>query len=259
MSDFSISFGFEGSGHPEKEQPSGNGDAPVIEFLCDPTLAGTVPQPERAIRYAPDWFRKLEREMGVPDAHGLPGLTAKACLPMTDAFALGFVIPLAYEVHLRIPEDGMNIAMGWGEHCQFAPIEQHDPAQLGAPNPPFSQTMPLKFINPWRIKVPDGYSVLFQPLMNRPELPYYCFSGLVDCDRFATTINFPFIWTGGPGEFRLVAGTPLVQVIPIRRDALIKGYTARISTKEELAEQAAAAKRKYTEESTYRKDWRVKK
>lgn len=259
MSDFSISFGF-GDTPSSPAQSTGTGTADTqIEFLCDPALQGTIPPPERAIRFAPDWFRNLKPEMGMADAQGLPGLTAKACLPMTDAFSLGFVIPLPYDVQLRVPEDGVNIAMGWGEHCAFAPLEQHHPAQLGAPQPPFQQVMPLKFINPWRIKVPDGYSVLFQPLVNRPELPFYCFSGLVDCDRFDTTINFPFIWTAGPGDFTLGAGTPLVQIIPIRRDTLIRGHGVRASSPEELAQQDAAATRKYTEVSTYRKDWRVKK
>ena len=137
--------------------------------------------------------------------------------------------------------------------------QQHHPGQLGAPDPPFAHVMPLKFINPWRIMVPDGYSVLFQPVMNRPDLPFYCFSGLVDCDRFATTINFPFIWTGGAQEITLPAGTPIVQIIPVRRDTLIKSHGARASTQGELAGQEEAKRRKYTEESTYRKDWRVKK
>lgn len=234
-------------------------DEPEIEFLCDPALEGVIPEPQPAVRFAPDWFRKLEREMGVPDAHGLPGLTAKACLPMTDAFSLGYVIPLPYDIQLRVPPDEVNIQVGWAETCVFQPLESHLPEQLGAPAPPFARAMPLKFVNPWRIKVPEGYSVLFQPLANRPELPFYCFSGLVDCDRFATTVNFPFIWTGGPGDFHLPAGSPMIQLVPIRRDALVKTHKSRGSSEDELAEQEHAKMRKYTEESTYRKDWRVKK
>lgn len=249
----------EGEGTSYDIGTGDGGEALRIEFLCDPALEGTIPAPERAIRFAPDWFRQLKPEMGVPDAHGLPGMTAKACLPMTDALSLGFVIPLPFDIQLRVPPDGVNIAMGWPPDCPFAPIEQHHPAQLGAPNPPFAQVMPLKFVSPWRIKVPDGYSVLFQPLVNRPELPFYCFSALVDCDRFAPTINFPFIWTGGPGDFHLPAGTPLIQAIPIRRDTLVKDHDVRASTSDEIAEQDAAKTRKYTEASTYRKDWRVRK
>jgi hypothetical protein len=31
-------------------------------------------------------------------------------------------------------------------------------------------------------------------------------------------VNFPFLWTGGDGEFFIKKGTPLVQVIPIKRE-----------------------------------------
>lgn len=232
-------------------------DGITIEFLCDPALLGTIPEPQPAIRFAPEWFKSMKREMGMPDAHGLPALTVKACMPVTDSFNLGFVIPLPYDVTFAPGVPMMDIR--WADTCAFQPIEQHHPGQLGAPAPPFAHVMPLKFINPWRIKVPEGYSVLFQPVMNRPDLPFFCFSGLVDCDRFATTINFPFIWGGGMQEVTLAAGTPIIQLIPIRRDTLIKQHGARAATPEELEEQAEARRRKYTEESTYRKDWRVKK
>ncbi len=235
-------------------------DHPTIEFLCDPELEGTIPAPQPAVRFAPEWFKRLDREMGVPDALGMPGMTVKACLPVTDAFALGYVIPLPYDINFGSGNGGpTNLDIRWAEDCAFQPIEQHHPGQLGAPNPPFAGVLPLKFINPWRIKVPEGYSVLFQPVLNRPELPFYCFSGMVDCDRFATTINFPFIWTGGMQEFRLEAGTPIIQLIPIRRDSLVKHHAVRASSADELSEQEAARHRKYNEESTYRKEWRVKK
>jgi hypothetical protein len=241
---------------PNDPNEAGNGQ---IEFLCDPELLGTIPEPKPAMRFAPDWFRNMKREMGMLDAHGLPALTVKACMPVTDALALGFVIPLPYDITFGGASDMPTLQVRWGDDCAFQPIEQHHPGQLGAPDPPFAHVSPLKFINPWRIKVPEGYSVLFQPVMNRPDLPFFCFSGLVDCDRFHTTINFPFIWMGGMHEQLLEAGTPMVQVIPVRRDALIKSHNARASSPEEAAEQALANERKYGEVSTYRKEWRAPK
>ena len=234
-------------------------DEPTIQFLCDPVLESRIPAPEKAVRSAPEWFKRLDRELGVPDAQGLPGMTIKACLPVTDVFNLGYIIPLPFDVMLRVPEDRLAIQLGWAPDTPLQPIEQHLPAQIGAPEHPFEQAMPLKFINPWRIKVPEGYSVLFAPPFSRPDLPFTCFSGLVDCDRFATTINFPFLWTGETGDHYLPAGTPMVQAVPIRRDTLIKQSSARVSTEAELAEQATAKERKYGEESVYSREWREKK
>lgn len=180
-------------------------------------------------------------------------------MPVTDAFSLGFVIPLPYDIHVLVPDDFVNIQLGWDNNCAFQPIDQHHPAQIGAPNPPFGGVTPLKFINPWRIKVPEGYSVLFMPMVNRLDLPYSCFSGLVDCDNFATTVNFPFVWTGLPGDYLLPAGSPMIQVVPIRRDTLIKSHGSRAANEAELVEQAETQDRKYNVESSYRNEWRVKK
>jgi len=171
LTDYKVSFNYQQSTGTATGATGSAPESPIIEFLCDPALEGRIPLPERAIRFAPDWFKRLEREMGVPDAQGLPGLTAKACLPMTDAFSLGFVLPLPFDVQLRIPEDRVSIQMGWAPDVPFQPMEQHHPAQIGAPQPPFQSVMPLKFINPWRIKVPDGYSVLFTQPLSRPDRP----------------------------------------------------------------------------------------
>lgn len=235
------------------------GAAPLIEFLCAPALFGRIPPPERAVRFVPEWFKRLPREMGMKYPDGRDALTAKGCLPMTDAFALGFVIPLPFDARLVVPEDRLHIQLAVAPGLPFQPVESHHPAQIGAPAAPFERTMPLKFTNPWRIRVPPGYSVLFTHPLSRPDLPFIGFSGLVDCDRFDTTVNLPFAWTGPPGDHLLPAGTPIAQLIPLRRDTLIKDETARPSSDAELAEQAEAKRRKHSEESPYARNWRVKK
>lgn len=101
--------------------------------------------------------------------------------------------------------------------------------------------------------------MLFTQPLSRPDLPFTCFSGFVDCDRFAPTVNLPFAWTGAVGDHHLPAGTPIAQLLPVRREAMIREGAARASTEEELAEQRAAKAPKYGEESTYARDWRVKK
>lgn len=231
----------------------------LIEFLCDPAHADLLPPPEPALRFLPDWFRRLDREMGMLDAHGLPGLTAKACPPMVDAFSLGWIIPLPFDVRLTIELGQPGMRLGWDPAAPFTPIEQHHPGQVGFPNAPFDGAVPLKWINPWRIKVPDGYSVLFLHPLNHLELPFTCLSGLVDCDRFHTTVNFPFAWSLAPRDVTVRRGTPMAQVVPVRRDALLRDHAVRASTPEEMAEQAATSHTKYTEESAYARQWREKK
>lgn len=235
------------------------GDRREIEFLCDPELLGHIPAPARTQRFIPDWFRRLDRKLNNSRSPAGPKLTIRACLPVADVFGLGFIIPLPFDLHIHVPDDRVSIRTKWASELPFTPIVPHDPGQIGAPEAPFESAMPLKFINPWRVRLPEGYSVLFTPPLSRPELPFTCFSGLVDCDRFNTTVNIPFVWTGPIGEHHLPAGTPIAQCIPIDRKTLIKGHEARASTEDELVEQAAADHRKFNEEGAYARDWRVRK
>ena len=230
-----------------------------IEFVCNPKLNGQIPTPERASRFIPDWFRRLDRKLELAKGEEGPSLTIRACMPVADAFSLGFMLPLAFDLEIEVPEDRRNIKTRWAEDLPFDLIVPHHPGQIGSPAAPFEDAMPLKFINPWRIKVPEGYSVLFSPPLGRPDLPFTSFSGVVDCDRFDTTVNIPFVWTGPAGSHRLKAGTPIAQCIPIDRNATIKNHVSRASNAQELDEQARANDRKYNEEGAYTRDWRVKK
>jgi hypothetical protein len=51
------------------------------------------------------------------------------------------------------------------------------------------------------------------------ETRFKLLDGVVDTDTYYNNINFPFLWTGGDGEFFIAKGTPLVQVIPFRRES----------------------------------------
>lgn len=249
MAETRVQFSFD-PGPPDASSPK-------VEFVCDPAFAGRIPAPDRAAKFTPDWFRSLPRNMNLPMTDGQPGLTARACLPMADVFSLGFILPLPLTVRILETEQGLGLDVA--QDAPFQPIEAHHPGQIGAPTAPFEDVAALKFINPWRVKVPQGYSVLFTAPFNHVGLPFTSFSGLVDCDRFETNVNIPFLWRQGSGDVTLEAGTPIAQMIPIRRDALLKTHAARPATEDEVSGKAAADERKYGEASTYSRDWRVRK
>lgn len=227
-----------------------------ITFLCPPELEGRIAPPVRASKVLPDWFRDLPREMGMKDAHGLPGLTVRACLPVADVMSLGWVIPLPFDIWTDIDPVTGQLQFQWAKNLPFQPIEGHHPGQIGAENPPFNGRMPLKFINPWRVKLPPGWSASFLHPINHFELPFTAFSGAVDCDALDVAVNVPFLWGGQDPKIHLPAGTPMVQVIPYARAAMPATATIRAETQAESDRRSAAATRKYTEESVYAREWR---
>lgn len=230
-----------------------------IEFICDPSLLGKIAEPVPAGRMIPDWFRNLDRELPTVDAHGLQGLTAKACLPFVDAMSLGFILPLPVDLTVFADVENKAYRFVGDRNVPFEPIGDHAPDQLGAPNAPHKAAMPFKFINPWQIIVPEGYSVLFTQPFNHAELPFMAFTGLVDCDAYSTTVNIPFLWTGGSGKFSLKAGTPIAQIVPIARADMRPEITVRSATTTELSERVLTNEKKYKATSTYAREWRAKK
>lgn len=84
----------------------------------------------------------------------------------------------------------------------------------------FGKTL-LKFSNPWVIETPKGYSCYFKNPPNNWSTDIVLIEGVVDTDEYHANINFPFVWKGNEiGEFLIPKGTPLVHVVPIKRENL---------------------------------------
>ena len=99
---------------------------------------------------------------------------------------------------------------------------------------------------------PKGYSVLFLPPLNRKEFRFECISGLVDVDGYFEFINFPFFFNEPNYTGILKKGTPLVQVIPIKRSAIIKKHKNREFTDQDLADLDFTRRTRAAHESHYR-------
>ncbi|MCZ4255116.1 hypothetical protein O4H53_06175 [Sulfitobacter sp. G21635-S1] len=227
-----------------------------IEFLCPPDLLGRIPAPQSAAKFLPEWFRDLDREMDMKDAHGLPGLTVRACLPVADVMAQGWIIPTPFDIWTVVDPQTRAMEFRWASDLPFAPIDAHHPGQIGAEYPPFEGAQPLKLINPWRVVLPPGWSASFLHPVNHFELPFAEFNGTVDCDALDVPVNVPFLWTSTRGALRMPAGTPMVQVIPFERAAQMRQAEVRAETAGEQARRQAANSRKHSEESVYAREWR---
>ena len=77
----------------------------------------------------------------------------------------------------------------------------------------------LKFANPWVIETPKGWSVQFKNPANNWSNEIQLLEGVVDTDTYHQQVNFPYVWTGSEiGEWIIPKGTPLVHVIPFKRE-----------------------------------------
>lgn len=222
--------------------------APKLEFVCLEEDYGVIPEPYPARKHMPDWFKAIPAKLNA----GLTSSTVKRCPPFLDAMVTGWIIPLVADVEIRTNSDASGVDYKWTFHKPV--IENHAKGQVTSEKCPAPHDIlpPMKWMNYWAIKCPPGYSLLFTNPFNRPDPRFTCFTGIVDCDGYFEYINFPFTFNI-PNWFGIVEmGTPLVQVIPIKRDTLDLKSIARAFTEKEHDEIKKSRACRRAHESHYR-------
>ena len=162
-----------------------------------------LPHPVPAYKAIPEWYRTSKPFVG-----GIE--TLKKCVPLLDSMTAGYTLTLAADVFFNrgVVQD-ISIT-----HV----VEAHADAQIGnlKITPEYYETV-YKWINSFVLKTPKGYSTLFVHPINRIDLPFYSFSGLVDTDNFPLEVNFPFLIKKDFVGI-IPAGTPIAQAIPVKRE-----------------------------------------
>jgi len=194
-------------------------------------------RPSPSVVNIPKWYKDLNNYINPL----LKEKTLKMCMPFLDALSMGYTLknPMDLDIHQQVinpnfPEEGesmfINHSLNSTAANEFKIIKQvidrsetHPIVQLGGKeggcpfvkqnyNEPF-----IKIINPWIIKVPKGYSVLFLPVINNNSRDWTPIAGVVDCDKFPTTVNFPII-VHKKGSLTIKKGEPIVTAIPFKRE-----------------------------------------
>jgi hypothetical protein len=220
----------------------------TIEFVCEEHLYGVLPEPIPANKVLPEWYKDLEGKMG----KGLGKSTVKRCMPFLDAMTAGWILPLPADTEVDYNTAKGDAEFSW--NFDRTTVSSHAPAQIGGDNHPMGGKGVLKFHNYWAMRVPEGYSVLFTPPMNRVQPQFQVFSGIVDCDNYFNYINFPFIWTGGDFHGVLDKGTPVIQAIPFKRDAMLGDGEVRAMSESELEDKNKTQRILNSDESNYRNE-----
>ncbi len=194
-----------------------------IKFICgDRHVAKHFP-PVPASKARPDWYNKLPGFLGQP-LQSPP--TIKKCMPVYDHITAGYIVynPVEQEIacgnrdnsdvvafRRRFPDAWNNQEPQEGHMHEQCPIHVNENERRDY----------ITFSVPWRIETPPGYSCLIQQPYFEFEKRFTLFPAIVDTD----TIDVP--WVNWPGHMNIEEGksttiqpgTPLMQVIPFKRDA----------------------------------------
>lgn len=188
--------------------------------LEKPVLASTM---------IPDWYKKTSSyvdDKKIPDGDGNTTGTIKKCMPVFDAISAGYLILSPADIYVSIIDGVQRFQWANFSLIGFHPIQQAELHPLKKPH-----AYP-KWINPWSIRTPEGYSTLFVHPMHR-DLPFTIMPGVVDTDTYFAPVNFPMVINDPNFEGYIPQGTPIAQVIPFKRD----NWEIQYGTKEDLEAQ----------------------
>jgi hypothetical protein len=225
---------------------------PKLVFRCAAEDEGVIAAPIPAKLALPDWFRKLppvDRERVSATDHGL---TVKRCMPFLDAMMTGWIIPAAATVRLEISDGGRTVNAGW-EFDKMMVSNHHAYQVAGHPMEP---RPPCKIHNYWTIETPPGWSCMFVQPLNRHGSVIEILSGVVDTDTYQSLIHFPFVATAPDGIYTIEKGTPVVQVIPFKRNTTALETEVRAETQEEADRRNKILRHTQASEGWYRQQAR---
>ena len=172
----------------------------------------------------PDWYKDLPHHVNNSDkpisVKGIRDL--KTCAPFRDALLAGYFITLPTDVEVIIENGEQNLY--WNDFYPHQVIEKRgrvsDRRAQG-----YSMPVPLgcsDMMLAWRplfgYETPKNYSVLVCHPLNRFDLPFQTTSGIIDSDMWTLSGNIPFFLKEN-FEGVIKKGTPIMQVIPIKRDS----------------------------------------
>lgn len=201
-----------------------------IEFTPVTEAAKAFPPKPMKVNL-PDWYKSMDNMVG-----GTKKLTArsllendkpntlftiKRCVPVLDYMMSGYMLYSNAEVllsELKQNDDEQNFT--WATPTEdtnqilgIHPYEQF-PMQIRGKSRCY-----FKMYSGWSVKTPPGYSCLFMQPFYGMEDRFTLLPAIVDTDKYHDSVGFPGFLNDDVGDIRVDAGTPLMTVVPFKRDA----------------------------------------
>jgi|TARA_B110000483_G_scaffold166285_1_gene196762 hypothetical protein len=202
--------------------------------------------PKPAKNYVPQWFKDTVRQL--PE-----GRSIKACMPVTDIFTAGYILPAPVDIFMYYDSDnGLRFNSPEAEFF----VSRHNPTQYSLA--PYSDDVILKFDFPWILHTPPGYSMMYQPPAHSDNSKIEALSAVVETDQYYNTVSCPVrIKDWKQGEvLELPKGYPLVQAIPFQREEWemktdYSNFGKRIKTTASFVDDKSAYKNNYREKKKW--------
>ena len=179
-------------------------------------------KPYPAVKQLPKWFTDASPYAPLPNfpqdnklhfRNRNANTTYKKCVPLLDSLSAGYIISLWADVMIE-QNNGFPVIY-WKTHSDIFLIHGESSKEIPAPEG-YDQIV-YKYLNCWIPQTPKGYSCLITSPVGYNNLPFHAVPAIVDTDRSTLELIFP-MWVKKGFEGIVEKGTPLVQIIPFKRD-----------------------------------------
>lgn len=202
---------------------------PTINFITNNSDTLKYFKPVLAKSVMPEWWKTAKVEMAVGSE---VVQTIRACPAMDDWTKSGYYILANRDIHVSSGDKRLE-----NGNRKFFTI--NDEGNYASPSHPAEQMLNLfqevgdkypkdafKMRNPWNLQTPPGYSVLFLDPFLFTGRAFCVWQGIVDSDRFKNNQDNAQIifYPKTDNSFTIKAGTPLVQMLPFKRENWTASY-----------------------------------
>lgn len=204
---------------------------PNIYFeKINPAICDVAKPPSPAIVARPDWWRHMDKYSSDVEKIFPEGMshayysTARNCPALNDAYNFGYTIYLPYDIYFDATDNEtitmvppqVDISTLGEENFQVVMI--NEPYQMkGHQVPEGYHHISLKMATLWGVRTEEGYSTWFTQPIGHNDLPYLMFDAVVDTDKWPQRFPYSF-WIKKGFKGTIPAGTPMLHVIPFKRD-----------------------------------------
>jgi hypothetical protein len=180
-------------------------------------------KPYPAVKQLPKWFLDMDpyndpnpiypSDGKLHFRHRAANATFKKCVPLLDGMSAGYIIPLWADV--MVEQDNGFPLIYWKTANDVFSLHGESSTHI---IPPFGyQNIVYKYNNCWIPQTPKGYSCLIISPLGYNDLTFKAIPAVVDTDKSTLELVFP-MWIKTGFEGIVEKGTPIVQIIPFKRD-----------------------------------------
>ena len=189
---------------------------PEIVFECDNWATRKYSPVRPSSEFVPEKFKNLPSTLKKQKFTRDNVYTIKICPGLQDYIGHGYVIPAWCDIQIKIENGHPNVRYSDPELKHAI----HFPEQMGDfLDTKFPVRTPVKLDNPWWTYTKKDWSIMYLPMHFHENAYFEAIPGVIDHDKGPgrTPLN---IMLKTNQDFIIKQGTPLVQMIPYKRQVI---------------------------------------